>query len=66
MPGADPLKNRLQISGILLIIGLLIEAACLFSPRPIAFVIFVGVGGFLMFAGMALYLFSLVSIPANE
>jgi uncharacterized membrane protein YczE len=66
MAGVDPLKKRLQISGILLIIGLLIEAACLFSPRPIAFVIFVAVGGLLMFAGMALYLFSLVETPANQ
>jgi hypothetical protein len=66
MPGADPLKKRLQMSGILLIIGLLIEAACLFSPRPIAFVFFVAVGGLLMFAGMALYLFSLVETPANQ
>jgi hypothetical protein len=33
----------------------------LFSTKPIAFVIFLAVGGLLLFAGVALYLFSLVS-----
>ena len=63
MSDANPLTGRLQIAGILLIIGLLIEAFCLLSPRPIAFVIFVAVGGFLLFVGVAVYLFSLVSAP---
>ncbi len=61
MPDANPLAKRLQIAGTFLIIGLLIEAFCLLSPRPIAFVIFVAVGGLLLFAGVAVYLFSLVS-----
>jgi hypothetical protein len=66
MPGVDSIGKRLQAAGILLIIGLLIEAACLFSPRPIAFVIFVAVGGLLMFAGVTLYLFALVSPSATH
>jgi hypothetical protein len=61
MPSANPLERRLQISGTLLIIGLLIEALCLLAAKPIAFVIFVAVGGLLLSAGVALFLVSLVS-----
>ena len=63
MPGDTTLNKRLQIAGSFLIVGLLIEALCLLSSKPIAFVIFVSVGGLLLFAGVALYLFSLVSTP---
>jgi hypothetical protein len=63
MPSANPLEKRLQISGTLLILGLLVEALCLLAAKPIAFVIFVAVGGLLLFAGVALFLFSLVSAP---
>jgi hypothetical protein len=64
MPSTDPMKKRLQIAGTLLIVGLVIEAFCLFSAKPIAFVIFVAVGGLFIFAGVAVYLFSLVSTSA--
>jgi hypothetical protein len=63
MPSANPLEKRLQLSGTLLILGLLVEAFCLLAAKPIAFVIFVAVGGLLLFAGVALFLFSLVSTP---
>ncbi len=61
MLSARPFERRLQISGILLILGLLIEATCLLWTRPIAFVLFLSVGGLLMGVGILLYLFSLVS-----
>jgi hypothetical protein len=35
----------------------------LLAAKPIAFVIFVAVGGLLLFAGVTLFLFSLVSTP---
>ena len=63
MPDPDLIGRRLQLSGLLLILGLLVEAACLLSPRPIAFIIFVSVGGLLMFAGVVLYLVSLITTP---
>ncbi len=66
MASANPLERRLQIAGAFLIVGLVTEALCLLSPRPIAFVIFVAVGGLLLFAGMAVYLFSLVSMPRGQ
>jgi hypothetical protein len=56
---------RLQIAGSLLIIGLLIEAICLFSAKPIAFVLFVAIGGLFLFAGVTVYLFSIVSTPRS-
>ena len=55
------LEKRLQLAGILLIVGLLVEAVCLLWARPIAFILLVGLGGFLCVAGIALYLYSLVS-----
>jgi hypothetical protein len=64
MPSIDAMGKRLQVAGILLIIGLVIEAICLLSAKPIAFIIFVGVGGLLIFGGVAVYLFSLISIAA--
>jgi hypothetical protein len=61
MLSANSLERRLQLSGIFLILGLLVEALCLFWTRPIAFVLFLGVGGLLLALGILLYLFSLVS-----
>jgi hypothetical protein len=61
MLSPNALERRLQFSGILLILGLFIEALCLFWTQPIAFVLFLGVGGFLLALGILLYLFSLVS-----
>jgi hypothetical protein len=49
------------VAGIILIAGLLIEALCLLWARPISFVIFVAVGGLFLFAGVVVFLFSLVS-----
>jgi hypothetical protein len=67
MFSSKPLDKRLQISGTFLIAGLLIEAACLVSAKPIAFVIFVALGGLLLFAGVVIFLLSLVSNPGvNE
>jgi hypothetical protein len=57
----NPLERRLQFSGILLILGLFVEAVCLFWTQPIAFVLFLAVGGLLLGLGTLLYLFSLVS-----
>jgi hypothetical protein len=59
----DPFERRLQISGVLIILGLLVEALCLAWRGPLAFLVFLGLGGPLLFAGIVVYLFSLVSIP---
>jgi len=56
------LEKRLQIAGILVILGLLVEASCLFWVRPLAFLLFVFLGVTLLAAGSFLYLYSVVSI----
>jgi hypothetical protein len=55
------MERRLQYAGILVILGLMVEVLCLFWTRPIAFVIFLALGGLLLGFGMCLYLFSLVA-----
>jgi hypothetical protein len=66
MPSANPMEKRFQLAGTFLIIGLLIEALCLMVARPIAFVIFVAVGCLLLFTGVSVFLFSLVSKPRES
>jgi hypothetical protein len=56
-------EKRMRFAGICIAIGLLIEALCLFWATPIAFVVFVAIGGLLMFIGIVLYLYSAVSTP---
>jgi hypothetical protein len=60
---ANSMEKRIRAAGIILIIGLVIEALCLLWGRPISFVIFVAVGGLFLFAGVVVFLFSLVSAP---
>jgi hypothetical protein len=66
MLSSNALERRLQFSGILLILGLLVEAVCLFWTRPLAFVLFLSVGGLLLGLGILLYLFALVSTGQPE
>ena len=54
-------EKRRQVAGVFIVLGLVIEALCLLWSTPIAFVIFVAIGGLLMFVGIVLYLYSLVS-----
>jgi hypothetical protein len=62
MLSENRLERHLQIAGILMILGLVIEASCLFWARPLAFVLFVLLGVTLLGAGWLLYLYSVVSI----
>jgi hypothetical protein len=55
------LEKRLRLAGILVILGLLVEGVCLLRAGPLAFIFLVGVGGLLCVAGIAVYLYSLVS-----
>jgi len=60
------LNRRLQVSGTLLSLGLLIEAVCLLWALPLAFIVLVGLGGLLILAGIFVYLYSLVSFKGPE
>jgi hypothetical protein len=60
MLSVEQLEKRRQVSGVFIVLGLVVEALCLIWSTPIAFVIFVAIGGFLMFIGIVLYLYSLI------
>lgn len=55
------LAQRLRIAGILIVLGLVVELLTLAWNNPISFIVFLGLGGLLMFLGIVLYLWSLVS-----
>jgi len=55
------LTQRLRIAGILIVMGLIVELLTIAWNNPIAFLVFLGVGGLLIFVGMVVYLWSLVS-----
>ena len=59
------MTGRLRISGLLICIGLVIEAFTLTWNNPIAFLVFLGIGGLMIAAGILLYLLSLVSPSAT-
>jgi predicted membrane channel-forming protein YqfA (hemolysin III family) len=61
MLSVNQLEKRRQVAGVFIVLGLVIEALCLLWSTPIAFVIFVAIGGLLMLVGIVLYLYSLVS-----
>ncbi len=61
-PG-DLMGRRLRIAGILVVMGLLVEALCLVWSKPIAFVVLVCIGGALIGLGVLFFLYSLVSAP---
>jgi hypothetical protein len=70
---ANPIHSRLRLSGLLIAVGLLIEALSLLWNHPLSFIAFVTVGGALMALGIVVYLFTLVNIsnappadPADE
>ena len=66
MLSTQPLERRLQISGIIVILGLLVEALTLLGRGPIAFILFVALGGILFAAGVLLYLSSLVGPQTSK
>jgi hypothetical protein len=53
--------RKLRISGILLIVGLVIEALSLGWNNTLSFMSFVVVGGLFFASGILVYLYSLVS-----
>jgi uncharacterized membrane protein YczE len=59
--------QRLRISAVLIVVGLLIEAWTLRWNSPIGFLVFLGIGGLFIACGIFIYLLALVSIaPKNE
>ena len=54
------IERALRVSGILLILGLAVDVVSLLWEKPLAFLLFAGVGGLFTVLGIALYLSSLV------
>lgn len=61
MTNNEAFSKKLRTSGLLILAGLLVEALSLVWNHPLSFVAFVGLGGLLLAAGMALYLWALAS-----
>jgi uncharacterized membrane protein len=66
MLSANAFDRKLQISGMILIVGLVVEGLCLLSGSPIGFILFVGVGVLLIAVGILYYLYSLASAESSS
>ncbi len=62
---APRLERRLRISGVLIALGLLTEAASLVRIHPLAFLSFMFIGGGFLAAGILTYLLALIALPAS-
>ena len=51
---------RLRTAALLVLIGLLVEAGSLLRSHPTSFLVFIGVGGLALAAGIVLYLRALL------
>lgn len=61
MLSVNRLERRLQLAGIVVILGLVVQGVSLIGHGPIAFLTFVGIGGLFLAAGILFYLVALVS-----
>jgi len=60
-------QRKLQISGILILLGLFVELISLFNQNnPSSFVLFLFLGGSLMGLGILLFLYSLVTSKSDD
>jgi hypothetical protein len=64
MTGPAAIERRLRISGLLIVLGLLVEGFSLIRIHPLAFLSFMFIGGGFLVAGIAIYLYSVVSIAS--
>jgi hypothetical protein len=64
--GGRKFSLSFQLSGILLIVGLCIEAISLHWIHPIAFLAFFVIGGSFLGVGVLLFLYSIVSRPPSS
>jgi hypothetical protein len=60
MLSTNPLQRKLQISGIILIFGFVVEAVCSLEQGPLAFLAFIGLGGLAFLVAIVYYLLALV------
>lgn len=61
MESASRLQRKLKMAAYLLIAGLAVEGITLHWAHPTSFLLFLGLGGILVLAGIAIYLIAIVS-----
>ena len=61
-----PIEKKIRWSGLLIVLGLLVQAVTLLFLHPLAFVGFLLVACPLVAAGILLFLYSLVSAPSVQ
>lgn len=64
MTMATQMDRRLRLSGILIAAGLVVEALSLIRIHPLVFLGFMFIGGGFLIVGIAIYLYSLVSVAS--
>jgi predicted membrane channel-forming protein YqfA (hemolysin III family) len=57
----ERLQRRLRVSGVLIILGLIVEALSLIRIHPLAFLSFMLIGGVFLVSGVLIYLYVLVA-----
>jgi hypothetical protein len=65
-PITGKLRSRLQLAGMLVAVGLLLEAITLVWSHPFSFMTFIFFSGSLVAAGAGLYLWTVVSHAPGE
>ena len=61
-----PMERRLRLAAELVLLGLVVEGLTLAWHHPLSFIVFMGLGGLLLAAGIIVFLLSLVSVPHSE
>jgi len=61
MTVAPVLSRRLKLAGILVALGLIVEALTMFWRHPTAFLVFLFLGALLVVAGVLLYLLTIAT-----
>jgi hypothetical protein len=59
------MARYLRISGVLIILGLLVEALSLIRIHPLSFLAFMFIGGGFIAAGVVTFLYSLVAVVSH-
>ncbi|HKV93411.1 MAG TPA: hypothetical protein VJW20_12760 [Candidatus Angelobacter sp.] len=59
----NPIHSKLRLAGVLIMIGLAVQAISLLWNHPLSFIAFVAIGGLFLGIGIILYLLTLVNIP---
>lgn len=60
------IRKKLRFSGLLIIVGLVVEGISLLWNHPLSFFVFILVSGIAIFAGVVLFLLGLISSKASS